>query len=137
MCLAFPKTGCSLGVNQRDTHRSEQPCYSCMSVYMGFSNLCMCAHLYLCGNKVRFVTVPFAMGCNICHAKFVKLISYGLINHATSVPCGTGSSDTKCGQHFTVKQRLCVSFSCGMEGSPMGLLRTPPVTLCSPSSVTC
>lgn len=25
MCLAFPKTGCLLGVNQRDTHRPERP----------------------------------------------------------------------------------------------------------------
>lgn len=25
VCLAFPKTGCLLGVNQRDTRRSERP----------------------------------------------------------------------------------------------------------------
>lgn len=25
MCLAFPKTGCLLGVNQRDTHGPERP----------------------------------------------------------------------------------------------------------------
>ena len=125
MCLAFPKTGCSLGVNQRDTHRSEQPCYACMSVYMGFSSLCMCAHLYLCGNRVRFVMFLYH-GLQYLSREILKTISSGLIHHANPVPCGACSSNTKCGQAFTVKQHLCVSFCCGMGGFADGAVADTP-----------
>lgn len=43
--------------------------YTCMSVYMLFFNLCMCAHLYLCGRQSVSFLCSFTMGCNICHAK--------------------------------------------------------------------
>lgn len=50
--------------------------YTCMSVYMLFFNLCMCAHLYLCGRQSVSFLCSFAMGCNICHAKKFETISY-------------------------------------------------------------
>lgn len=70
VCLAFPKTGCLLGVNHRDTLRPERPSDTCTSVYMLSFGLCT---MYMCSFVPMWKTISifcsFAIGCNICHAK--------------------------------------------------------------------
>lgn len=63
VCPAFPKTGCLLGVNQRDTRRSERPLiclYVCLHAF--FFKLCICVHLYLCG-RLWFFFFYFTFHC--------------------------------------------------------------------------
>lgn len=52
VCLAFPKTGCLLGVNQRDTHRPERPLvYLNVCLHAFLQSVYVCVHLYLCGRQ--------------------------------------------------------------------------------------
>ena len=49
VCLAFPKTGCSLGVNQRDTHRPERPwiyLYVCLHAFLQSVYVCSFVSLW-------------------------------------------------------------------------------------------
>lgn len=82
MCLAFPKMGCILGVNQRDTPRGRRAASS-DSVRLFLTRFpSSCAHLYLFGRrKVCLLLCSFIMGCNICHAKNLRKKEKGKKKH--------------------------------------------------------
>lgn len=46
VCPAFPKTGCLLGVNQRDTRRSERPLICLYVCLHAFSSICV--YVFIC-----------------------------------------------------------------------------------------
>lgn len=106
VCLAFPKTGCLLGVNQRDTHRPERP-----SVHLNVclhALLCMCVFIctYVEDKVFSFFLCSFTMGCNICHAKIWNhfLLTDQKTNHGT---IWQPTVQPEMLSAFTVKQHMC------------------------------
>lgn len=108
VCLAFPKTGCLLGVNQRDTHRPERPSVHLnVCLHALLQSVYVCVHLYLCGRQsVFFFSCSFTMGCNICHAKNWNhfLLTDQQTNHSTIWQLIVQPEMLSA---FTVKQHMC------------------------------
>lgn len=135
MCLAFPKTGRLFGVNQRDTNGPERPWiypYVCLNAFIVWS--------FVPGSGRQwffFFFIP--MGCNIFSCKKKKKLKPFLTDWLTNQEQHhlVTANPTWNGVNISCQTaRVCV-ISPWDQRLPMGLLSAPPVTLCSPSSVTC
>lgn len=108
--------------------------------------LCVCLHaflqsVYVCSfvllwNTSSFFLMFYTMGCNICHAKNLKPFLTDWSTNQSAEPLGNRTSDGKCCRHL-LSNSGCTRHSPVGWTLPVGLTLTPPVTLCSPSSVTC
>lgn len=118
VCLAFPKTGCLLGVNQRDTHRPERPwiyLYVCLHAFL--QSVYVCSFVPTWKTKCFLFYVPLIWVAIFVMRKF-ETISYWLTDQPTTVPFGNWSSHRKCRRHLlsnSICVCVCVSFHRGLE----------------------
>lgn len=107
VCLAFPKTGCLLGVNQRDTRRSERPWTHTSVLSTRFSSICV--YVFICTS----VQTVFSTLCFFCYG-LQYLSCENLKPFLTDRPTSsqrhlaTRSSNPETPSAFSVKQRLRV-----------------------------
>lgn len=109
----------------RGTHTGLSSLVILVRLSTWVSPICVCVLICTYVETELDLLCSFTMGCNICHAKFENHFVW------TDQPCKFSTMwrlliRREMWSAFTVKQRLCVSFCCGMEGFADGAVADTP-----------